>query len=32
MLVEHDRVVSIIEPINQIMDALLSHDLVEGPL
>ena len=33
MMVEHDRaVVPIIEPINQIMDDLLNHDPVEGPL
>jgi len=32
MIVEHDRVVPIIEQIDQIMDALLDHDLIEGPL
>ena len=31
MMVEHDRVVPMIEPIDQIMDALLDHDLVEEP-
>ena len=32
MIVEHDRVVPMIEKIDQIMNALLNHDLIEGPL
>jgi len=32
MMVEHDRVVPMIEQIDQIMDALLDHDLIEGLL
>ena len=31
MIVEHDRAVPMIEQIDQIMDTLLDHDLVEGP-
>ena len=30
--VEHDRAVPMIEQIDQIMDALLDHDLIEEPL
>jgi len=29
MMVEHDRAVPMIEQIDQIMDALLDHDLIE---
>jgi len=32
MIVEHDRVVPMVEQIDQIMDALLDHDLIVGPL
>ena len=32
MIVERDRVVPMIEQIDQIMNALLDHDLIEGPL
>jgi len=32
MMVEHDRAVPMIEKIDQIMDVLLDHDLIEGPL
>jgi len=28
MMVEHDRAVSMIEQVDQIMDALLDHDLI----
>ena len=31
IIVEHDRAVPMIEQIDQIMDALLDHDLIEGP-
>ena len=31
MMVEHDRAVPLIEQIDQIMDALLDHYLIEGP-
>ena len=31
MMVEHDRAVPMIEQIDQIMDALLDHDLIEEP-
>ena len=29
MIVEHDRAVPMIEQIDQIMDALLDHDLID---
>jgi len=32
MIVEHDQAVPMIEQIDQIMDALLDHDLIERPL
>jgi len=32
MMVEHDRVVPMIEQIDQIMDGLIDHDLIQGPL
>jgi len=32
MMAEHDRAVPMIEQIDQIMDALLDHDLIERPL
>ena len=32
ILVEHDRGVPMIEQIDQIMDALIDHDLIEEPL
>jgi len=32
MIVKHDRAVPMIEQIDQIMDALLDHDLIERPL
>jgi len=32
MMVEHDRAVPMIEQIDQIMDVLLDHDLIERPL
>ena len=32
ILVEHDRRVPMIEQIDQIMDALIDHDLIEEPL
>ena len=31
MMVEHDPAVPMIEQIDQIMDALLDHDLLEEP-
>ena len=31
MMVEHDRAVPMIEQIDQIMDALLDHDLIDEP-
>ena len=31
MMVEHDRAVPMIEQIDQSMDALLDHDLIEEP-
>ena len=31
MMVEHDRAVPMIEQIDQIMDALIDHDLIEKP-
>jgi len=30
MIVEHDRVVTVIKQIDQIMNALLDHDLIKG--
>jgi len=32
MMVEHDRAVPMIEQIDQIMDGLIDHDLIERPL
>jgi len=32
MMVEHDRAVPMIEQIDHIMDGLLDHDLIAGPL
>ena len=32
MMVEHDRVVSMIEQMDQIKDPLLNHKLIEEPL
>ena len=32
MMVEHDRAVFMIEQIDRIMDFLLDHDLIKGPL
>jgi len=32
VVVEHDQVVPMIEQIEQIMDPLLDHDLIEGAL
>ena len=32
MMAKHDQAVSMIEQIHQIMDALLDHGLIEGPL
>jgi len=32
MMVENDRAVPMIDLIDQIMDALLDHDLIGGPL
>jgi len=32
MMVEHDRAVPMIEQIDQIMDGLIDHDLIEGLL
>ena len=31
-MIEHDRAVHMIEQIDQIMDVLLDHDLIERPL
>jgi len=32
MMVKHDRAVRMIEQIDQIMDGLIDHDLIERPL
>ena len=32
IIVEHDQGVPMIEQIDQIMDALIDHDLIEEPL
>jgi len=32
MIVEHDQVLPMIEQIDQIMDVLLDHDVIKGPL
>ena len=32
MVVEHDRAVPMIEQIDQIMNALLDHDLIDEPM